>query len=99
MDGETHVHLSDCTKLHEVENAMYLGGNLNNETGFKTVIDIEAEENVRDINDDIMLKIGQRVKHEKFGSGIIKHVDGSKVHVDFENHGVKKLISDFLSPC
>ena len=77
----------------------YIGSNLNNESSFKTVMDIEAEENVRDINDDIMLKIGQKVEHEKFGFGIIKQVDGPKVHVDFENHGVKKLISDFLSPC
>ena len=64
-----------------------------------TIADIEAEENVRDINEDIMLKIGQKVEHEKFGFGTIKHVDGSKVHVDFDNHGIKKLISDFLSPC
>ena len=77
----------------------YIGSNVNNESNFKTVMDIEAEENVRDINDDIMLKIGQKVEHEKFGFGVIKHVDGPKVHVDFENHGVKKLISDFLSPC
>ena len=77
----------------------YIGSNVNNERSFKTIMDIEAEENVRDINDDIMLKIGQKVEHEKFGFGIIKHVDGPKVHVDFENHGVKKLISDFLSPC
>ena len=77
----------------------YIGSNVNNESSFKTVMDIEAEENVRDINDDIMLKIGQKVEHEKFGFGIIKYVDGLKVHVDFENHGVKKLISDFLSPC
>jgi DNA helicase-2/ATP-dependent DNA helicase PcrA len=77
----------------------FIGSNVNNESNFKTVMDIEAEENVRDINDDIMLKIGQKVEHEKFGFGVIKHVDGPKVHVDFENHGVKKLISDFLSPC
>ena len=77
----------------------YIGSNVNNESSFKTVMDIEAEENVRDINDDIMLKIGQKVEHEKFGFGVIKHVDGPKVHVDFENHGVKKLISDFLSLC
>ncbi|MDC3263388.1 UvrD-helicase domain-containing protein [Pelagibacterales bacterium] len=77
----------------------YIGSNVNNERSFKTIMDIEAEENVRDINDDIMLKIGQKVEHEKFGFGVIKHVDGPKVHVDFENYGVKKLISDFLSPC
>ena len=77
----------------------FIGSNKNKESGFKTVMDIEAEENIRDINDDIMLKIGQKVEHEKFGLGTVKHVDGPKVHVDFDNHGVKKLISDFLSPC
>ena len=73
--------------------------NYDEDANYQTVMDIEAEENVRDINEDIMLKIGQKVEHEKFGFGTIKHVDGSKVHVDFDNHGIKKLISDFLSPC
>jgi DNA helicase-2/ATP-dependent DNA helicase PcrA len=77
----------------------FIGSNKNKESGFKTVMNIEAEENIRDINDDIMLKIGQKVEHEKFGLGTVKHVDGPKVHVDFDDHGVKKLISDFLSPC
>ena len=76
-----------------------IGYNIIEDTNYKTVMDIEAEDNVRDINEDIMLKIGQKVEHEKFGFGTIKHVDGSKVHVDFDNHGIKKLISDFLSPC
>ena len=76
-----------------------IGYNYDEDANYQTVMDIEAEENVRDINEDIMLKIGQKVEHEKFGFGTIKHVDGSKVHVDFDNHGVKKLISDFLSPC
>ena len=77
----------------------FIGSNKNKESGFKTVMNIEAEENIRDINDDIMLKIGQKVEHEKFGLGTVKHVDGPKVHVDFDDHGIKKLISDFLSPC
>jgi DNA helicase-2/ATP-dependent DNA helicase PcrA len=76
-----------------------IGYNYDEDANYQTVMDIEAEENVRDINEDIMLKIGQKVEHEKFGFGTIKHVDGSKVHVDFDNHGIKKLISDFLSPC
>ena len=76
-----------------------IGYNYDEDANYQTVLDIEAEENVRDINEDIMLKIGQKVEHEKFGFGTIKHVDGSKVHVDFDNHGIKKLISDFLSPC
>ena len=82
-----------------IKKPKFIGSNLNKESSFKTVMDIEAEENVRDINEDIMLKIGQKVEHEKFGQGTIKHVDGTKVHVDFDSHGVKKLISDFLNPC
>ena len=76
-----------------------IGYNYDEDANYQTVMDIEAEENIRDINEDIMLKIGQKVEHEKFGFGTIKHVDGSKVHVDFDNHGIKKLISDFLIPC
>ena len=53
----------------------------------------------RDINDDIILQIGQLVKHKKFGIGKIQDLDGSKAVVDFDEHGKKKLISDFLTPC
>ena len=64
---------------------------------YKTVINIE-EENIRDINDDIYLQIGQTVKHNKFGIGTIKDIDGPKATVKFDNHGTKRLISDFLKP-
>jgi len=77
----------------------YISSNYDKSSSFKTVMEIEAEENVRDINEDIMLSIGQKVEHEKFGIGTVKHVDGTKVHVDFDAHGVKKLISNFLNPC
>ena len=56
-------------------------------------------ENVRDINDDVLLQIGQTVEHKKFGIGRIKDIDGTKAVVDFDKHGTKKLISDFLKPC
>ena len=52
-----------------------------------------------DINDDIILQIGQLVKHKKFGIGKNQDLDGSKAVVDFDEHGKKKLISDFLTPC
>jgi len=67
-------------------------------SSYKTVLAME-EENVRDINDDIILKIGQLVKHKKFGIGKIQDIDGSKAVVDFDEHGKKKLITDFLTPC
>ena len=67
-------------------------------SSYKTVLSME-EENVRDINDDIILQIGQLVKHKKFGIGKIQDLEGSKAVVDFDEHGKKKLISDFLTPC
>ena len=67
-------------------------------SGYRTVLNME-EENVKDINDDIILQIGQLVKHKKFGVGKIQDIDGSKAVVDFDKHGKKKLISDFLKPC
>ncbi len=67
-------------------------------SGYRTVLNME-EENVKDINDDIILQIGQLVKHKKFGVGKIQDIDGSKTVVDFDKHGKKKLISDFLKPC
>ena len=80
-----------------IKKPKFIGSNLNKESSFKTVMDIEAEENVRDINEDIMLKIGQKVEHEKFGIGTVKHVDGNKQEIGID--GVKKLISNFLNPC
>ena len=67
-------------------------------SGYRTVLNME-EENVKDINDDIILQIGQLVKHKRFGVGKIQDIDGSKAVVDFDKHGKKKLISDFLKPC
>ena len=33
MNGKAHIHFRDGTKLEEVENVIYLGGDLNNEAG------------------------------------------------------------------
>ena len=70
----------------------------NPSSSYRTVVDLEIE-NVRDINDDVLLQIGQTVEHKKFGIGRIKDIDGTKAVVDFDKHGTKKLISDFLKPC
>ena len=41
-------------------------------------------------------KPGQRVFHDKFGYGRVKTAEGTKLTVDFEKTGVKKVISTFL---
>ncbi|MEL6472938.1 MAG: UvrD-helicase domain-containing protein [Pseudomonadota bacterium] len=41
-------------------------------------------------------KIGQRVFHDKFGYGRVAAAEGSKLTVDFEKTGRKKVISTFL---
>ncbi len=41
-------------------------------------------------------KIGQRVFHDKFGYGRVKAAEGTKLTVDFEKTGQKKVISTFL---
>ncbi|NBC20730.1 MAG: DUF3553 domain-containing protein, partial [Alphaproteobacteria bacterium] len=38
----------------------------------------------------------QRVFHDKFGYGRVKTAEGTKLTVDFEKTGVKKVISTFL---
>ncbi len=41
-------------------------------------------------------KIGQRVHHEKFGYGQVLDANGTKLKVNFEGHGLKKVISTFV---
>ncbi|GAB5457834.1 MAG: UvrD-helicase domain-containing protein [Henriciella sp.] len=41
-------------------------------------------------------KIGQRVFHEKFGYGQVLAADGTKLKVNFEKAGLKKVISTFV---
>ncbi|MEO1015470.1 MAG: UvrD-helicase domain-containing protein [Pseudomonadota bacterium] len=41
--------------------------------------------------------IGQRVFHDKFGYGRVKAAEGTKLTVDFEKTGVKKVIATFLT--
>ncbi len=41
--------------------------------------------------------VGQRVFHDKFGYGKVKQAEGTKLTVDFEHTGMKKVISTFLT--
>ena len=40
---------------------------------------------------------GERVFHEKFGSGTIRAVDGNKLTIDFNKAGEKRVIDSFVS--
>ena len=42
-------------------------------------------------------RIGQRVYHEKFGYGQVLAADGTKLQVNFEKAGLKKVISTFVT--
>ena len=42
------------------------------------------------------LQLGQRVFHMKFGYGKIAHIDGTKLTVDFEKAGRKKVVESFV---
>ncbi|MEZ5936794.1 MAG: UvrD-helicase domain-containing protein [Hyphomonadaceae bacterium] len=42
------------------------------------------------------LKLGQRIFHQKFGYGRIASIEGSKLTVNFEKAGVKKVVESFV---
>lgn len=41
---------------------------------------------------------GQRVRHDKFGSGCIAHIDGNKIEVEFDAGGRKRILESFVRP-
>ncbi len=47
------------------------------------------------ISDD-EIKIGQLVKHDVFGRGVVKSINGNRVTVIFENFGEKVLLKNFI---
>ncbi|MGB6910551.1 MAG: hypothetical protein WBE01_12615, partial [Methyloceanibacter sp.] len=42
------------------------------------------------------LEVGLRVFHQKFGYGRIAQVDGTKLTVDFDKAGRKKVVDSFV---
>ncbi len=42
------------------------------------------------------IKIGELVKHDIFGKGVVKQIEGNKALVIFENVGEKKILTSFL---
>jgi DNA helicase-2/ATP-dependent DNA helicase PcrA len=43
-------------------------------------------------------KVGDGVRHEKFGRGIVAEIDGNKLTVDFETVGRKRVVESFVRP-
>ena len=41
-------------------------------------------------------KVGERIFHQKFGYGTIQTADGTKLTVDFEKAGEKKVLDGFV---
>ena len=42
------------------------------------------------------LNVGDRVSHEKFGSGTIRRIDHDKLEVSFDRAGIKKVLESFV---
>ncbi len=50
----------------------------------------------RSIPDSSPFRIGQRVRHLKFGEGTISNVEGKKLSIDFDRVGRKKVLESFV---
>ncbi|MET0183018.1 MAG: UvrD-helicase domain-containing protein [Caulobacterales bacterium] len=61
-------------------------------------IDGEARLVVKSAQSDSQYKIGERVFHQKFGYGRVRHVEGNKLTIDFEKAGEKKVLDNFVVP-
>ncbi|MFH1804226.1 MAG: UvrD-helicase domain-containing protein [Pseudomonadota bacterium] len=43
-------------------------------------------------------KVGDAVKHRKFGPGTVRAVEGNKLEIDFRDAGLKKVVDSFILP-
>lgn len=62
------------------------------------IIDGEAKLLARTGAKDATYAVGQRIFHDKFGYGAVRHVEGSKLTIQFEKSGEKKVLDSFVSP-
>ena len=62
------------------------------------IIDGEAKLVAKTGAGDAKYKLGQRIFHDKFGYGLVAHVEGSKLTIAFEKSGEKKVIDSFIRP-
>ena len=62
------------------------------------IIDGEAKLLAKTGAKDANFSVGQRIFHDKFGYGAVRHVEGSKLTIQFEKSGEKKVLDSFVSP-
>ena len=43
-------------------------------------------------------KVGERVFHQKFGYGVVKSINDTKLDIQFEKSGIKKVLDSFVQP-
>ena len=73
-----------------------------NNKKFKSIMN-SGDTNIQIYNENILnpdntsnLKIGEKVFHIKFGTGLIIDIDNDKVEVNFDKAGIKKVIGSYL---
>ena len=59
-------------------------------TEINTKNTIKFDDNSKKIIDNLGFKVGDRVKHKKFGLGVIKNIDAKKIYVQYVD-GVKEM--------
>ncbi|RSY81078.1 hypothetical protein DAH66_15410 [Sphingomonas koreensis] len=59
---------------------------------------IQVDDPSDEISSDGRLKLHCRVKHAKFGEGIVIHIAADKVTADFGERGTKRVLASFLEP-
>jgi DNA helicase-2/ATP-dependent DNA helicase PcrA len=66
--------------------------------GKPPMLEGEARLVARSGDDDSHFGVGDRIFHQKFGYGKIRHVEGNKLTVDFDKAGEKRVIDSFVVP-
>ncbi len=66
----------------------------------KNVIDVKpnGETSYSTNSKSSKYKVGDAVRHRKFGPGTVRAVDGNKLEIDFEDVGTKKVVDSFILP-
>jgi hypothetical protein len=52
---------------------------------------------VKEEEEEDALVVGDEVRHETFGEGLVLAVEAGKAEVDFERHGTRTIRLDFLT--
>ena len=59
-------------------------------TEINTKNTIKLDENTKKVIDNLGFKVGDKVRHKKFGLGVIKSIDAKKIYVQYVD-GVKEM--------